>query len=33
VITRSQLVFLWAKTRDWRKVPHSSTMVKILKVA
>lgn len=33
VLTRSQLVMLWAKTRDWRKVPHSSTMVKILKVA
>jgi len=33
VITRSQLIFLWAKTRDWRKVQHSNTKVKLLKVA
>lgn len=33
VITRSQLTCLWAKSKDWRKVPHSNTKVKILKVA
>lgn len=33
VLTRSQLIVLWAKTREWRKVPHSNTKVKVLKVA
>lgn len=33
VLTRTQLVFLWAKTRDWRKVQYSNTKVKVLKVA
>jgi hypothetical protein len=32
VLTRTQLIFLWAKTRDWRKVQHSNTKVKVLKV-
>lgn len=33
VITRTQLVYLWAVTRDWRRVQHSSAKVKVLKVA
>jgi hypothetical protein len=33
VLTRTQLIFLWAKTRDWRKVQYSNTKVKVLKVA
>ncbi len=33
ILTRTQLVFLWAKTKDWRKVQHSKTKVKVLKVA
>lgn len=33
VITRAQLTCLWARSSDWRKVPHSNTKVKILKVA
>lgn len=33
IITRAQLTCLWAKSKDWRKVPYSNTKVKILKVA
>jgi len=33
IITRAQLTVLWAKSKDWRKVPHSNTKVKVLKVA
>lgn len=32
VLTRNQLVRSWAMTRDWRRVPHSPTRVKVIKV-
>ena len=32
VLPRHQLVRSWAITRDWRRVPYSSVMVKVIKV-
>ena len=32
-VPRWTVTTLWSSTKEWRKVPHSSTKVKVLKVA